>query len=117
MRKLSLLIVAFASLVPPAQAEVLGESGAELAGETGLSHQFDIANGESVALRTLGGRAYARAAKATAAALEARFGTPEVEAWREQRRMYEVMAMGAGSSPDLPFFDRGTWEQAVALGR
>ena len=31
--------------------------------------------------------------------------------------MYEVGAQGAGSSPDLPFFDRGTWEQSVALGR
>ena len=94
-----------------------GEQAAELAGETGLSHQFDITNGESLALRTLGTRAYARAAQATAASLSARFGSPDPSTWREPRRMYEVGAMGAGSSPDLPFFDRGTWEQAVALGR
>ena len=25
-------------------------------------------------------------------------------------------AQGAGSSPDIPFFDRGTWEQATSLG-
>lgn len=34
--------------------------------------------------------------------------------------MYEVMAMGAAQSPDLLFFDRGTWEQSlriVGLGR
>ncbi|MDX6583982.1 MAG: penicillin amidase [Solirubrobacterales bacterium] len=91
-------------------------AAADLAGNTGLSHQFDITNGESLALRTLGPRAYARAANATAAALTTEFGTPDASAWREPRRMYEVSAQGAGASPDLPFFDRGTWNQSVALG-
>ena len=31
--------------------------------------------------------------------------------------MYEVAAQGAAAAPDLPFFDRGTWNQSVALGR
>ena len=93
-----------------------GEGGEQLAGSTGSSHAFDISNGESVALRTLGPRAYVRAARATAAALTARFGSPDPNAWRDPRFMYEVGAQGAGSSPDLPFMDRGTWEQSVALG-
>ena len=94
----------------------LGEAAPSSPARPGLSHQFDISNGESVALRTLGGRAYARAARATARRSQARFGSADPGTWREQRRMYEVGAMGAGSSPDLPFFDRGTWEHAVSLG-
>ena len=31
--------------------------------------------------------------------------------------MYEVTAQGAGASPDLPFFDRGTWNQSIEMGR
>ncbi len=93
------------------------DAAADLGGNTGSSHQFDITNGESLALQAFGARAYARAANATAAALTERFGTPDAAAWREPRRMYEVSAQGAGSAPDLPFFDRGTWNQAVALGR
>jgi len=94
-----------------------GAGGVELAGSTSLSHQFDITNGEAFALRTLKARHYSRAARKTATVLGARFGSADVATWREPRRMYEVMAQGAGSSPDLPFFDRGTWEQSVALGR
>ncbi len=94
-----------------------GEGAATLAGETSLSHQFDITNGESFALRTLRGLAYAKAAHRTAKQLERRFDSPRAADWREPRRMYEVAAMGAASSPDLPFFDRGTWEQSLALGR
>ena len=92
------------------------DAAADLGGNTGSSHQFDITNGESLALRSLGPRAYARAAKAAAAVLTDRFGTSDPAAWREPRRMYEVSAQGAASAPDLPFFDRGTWNQSVALG-
>ncbi len=92
------------------------DAAADLGGSTGLSHQFDITNGESLALRTMGARAYAAAAVATAKALTARFGSADPDAWREPRRMYEVVAQGAASSPDLPFFDRGTWNQSVELG-
>jgi hypothetical protein len=28
-----------------------------------------------------------------------------------------VVAQGAGSSPDIEFFDRGTWNQSIAMGR
>jgi len=94
-----------------------GKAGETLAGETGRSHQFDITNGESLALRSLGARAYARAADATAQKLTARFGDADPGSWREPRRMYEVEAQGAGGVEDLLFFDRGTWEQSVALGR
>ena len=31
--------------------------------------------------------------------------------------MYDVAAQGAASPPDLPFFDRGTWSQSLAMGR
>ena len=94
-----------------------GEAGDVLAGSTGSSHEFDITNGEALALRTLGAGAIRRAAAGTAGALAGRFGSPDPGTWREPRRMYEVTAQGAGSSPDLPFMDRGTWEQSVALGR
>jgi penicillin G amidase len=95
----------------------MGPGAESLAGQTGRSHQFDITNGESVALRTLGARAYARAAEKAAAELTDRFGSADPASWREPRRMYEVTAQGAGSSPDIPFFDRGTWNQSIAVGR
>jgi acyl-homoserine lactone acylase PvdQ len=94
----------------------MGFGGALLAGETSENHQFDITNGESLALRTLDKRGYARAARATASNLAASFDSPDPSAWREPRRMYEVTAQGAAAAPELPFFDRGTWEQSVALG-
>ena len=42
----------------------IGPGAEALAGETGSSHEFDITNGESLALRRLGARAYGRAARA-----------------------------------------------------
>jgi penicillin G amidase len=93
-----------------------GDAARPLAGETGSSHEFDISNGEAIALRTLGPRGYARAAKRTARGLRERFETAKVKDWREPRRLYEVSAQGAGSSPELPFFDRGTWSQSLAMG-
>lgn len=95
----------------------MGAAAADLAGGTGSSHQFDISNGEATALRTLGVRAYARAARRAAPELIARFGSDRPADWREPRRMYEVAAQGAGSSPDIEFFDRGTWNQSIAVGR
>ena len=94
----------------------MGSGARILAGETGSSHQFDITNGEAAALRLLGPRAYGRAADSAAARLADRFGSPDPAAWREPRRTYEVSAQGAGAVDDLPFFDRGTWEQSVLLG-
>jgi hypothetical protein len=80
------------------------------------SHQFDITNGEAYGLRTLPLSGLSKAATRTDAALTKRFGSSNIAAWREPRRMYEISAMGAASPPELPFFDRGTWEQSVAVG-
>ena len=91
-------------------------AAAHLAGKTGKSHEFDITSGEAFGLRMLGPRGWRRAARSTFDQLAARFKTPEPQRWREPRRMYEVTAQGAASAPDLPFFDRGTWEQLVELG-
>jgi acyl-homoserine lactone acylase PvdQ len=81
-----------------------------------LSHQFDIKSGEAYALRTLSLKGLSRAATLTDQVLTKRFGTNIIAAWREPRRQYEIQAQGAASPPDLPFFDRGTWEQSVAVG-
>jgi hypothetical protein len=86
-----------------------------LGGKTGTSHEFDISNGEAFALRTLTPGGYRQAAEATFAAMAKRFGTDDVARWREPRRMYEVTAQGAAKPPEIPFFDRGTWEQLVEL--
>jgi acyl-homoserine lactone acylase PvdQ len=87
-----------------------------LAGQTGSSHQFDITLGESYGLRVLSPRSLARAALHTDQVLTRRFHTSDVSRWREPRRMYDVSAQGAAATPELPFFDRGTWQQSVALG-
>jgi acyl-homoserine lactone acylase PvdQ len=88
----------------------------EVAGTTGTSHEFDITNGEAFALRSLSRSGLRRAAHATFARLERRYSTDEVARWREPRRMYDVEVQGAAAKPDLPFFDRGTYEQLVELG-
>jgi penicillin amidase len=94
----------------------LGAKGIGIAGETSNSHMFDITNGESAALRKLSPRKYAKAASKTHDALAARFGSSDISTWREPRRMYPVGAQGAGAAPDLEFFDRGTWNQSIAMG-
>jgi penicillin amidase len=92
--------------------------GAEiLAGGTGSSHGFDITPGEANALRLLGAGAYATAAERAAKALTERFGSATVSAWRAPRLLYDVSAQGAGGVDYFPFFDRGTWEQSVMVGR
>ena len=45
-----------------------------------------------------------------------RFGSDDVSTWREPRRLYPVGAQGAGATPELEFFDRGTWNQSIAMG-
>jgi len=95
----------------------IGLGGESLLGKPGKSHEFDIANGEAYALRTLNVGRIRVAAARTHNAMAARFRNPNPDTWREPRRMYEVMAQGAASPPELPFFDRGTWEQSVRLGR
>ncbi len=94
----------------------IGPGTRGLASNPGSSHAFDISNGEAYALRTLGRRALRLAAERTHEALAGRFRNPNPDTWREPRRMYDVSAQGAASTPELPFFDRGTWEQSVGLG-
>jgi penicillin amidase len=94
-----------------------GEAARPLAGEPGSSHQFDISNGEAIGLRTVGPRGYAKAAERTAKRLSEEFGTSDPAGWREPRRMYDVAAQGAAATPELPFFDRGTWSQSLAMGQ
>jgi hypothetical protein len=91
------------------------EAAEHLLGKTGLSHEFDITNGEAYALRTLTPDDYKVAAAQTFAEMEKRFGSADVASWREPRRMYKVTAQGAAKPPKLPFFDRGTWEQLVEV--
>jgi penicillin G amidase len=93
-----------------------GRGGRLMSGASGTSHGYDVANGEAFAMRTLTARGLRRAASQADAALTQRFGTADISAWRDPRRMYEVSAMGAAEPPELPFFDRGTWLQSVALG-
>ena len=104
-----------------AEAIALAPLGGKLAtdllsGGTGSSHAFDISNAEAFALRTLPPRDLVRAAEAVAPELTKRFGSASPGSWRDPRRMYDVSAQGAAATPELPFFDRGTWEQSVALG-
>ncbi|HZI90203.1 MAG TPA: penicillin acylase family protein [Thermoleophilaceae bacterium] len=99
------------------KAPLTGTGAESLLGKPGTSHEFDISNGEAYALRTLDIRGVRKAAARTHDAMAARFRNPNPDTWREPRRMYEVAAQGAASAPDLPFFDRGTWEQSIHLGR
>ncbi len=94
-----------------------GPGAKELAGGTSTSHEYDMTPGEATALRGLGRRGYARAAKRTAEALTKRFDSDSPNDWRAPRLMYEVVAQGAGSPPDLPFFDRGTFSESLSMGK
>lgn len=93
-----------------------GEDARPLAGGTGSSHEYDMAPGEALGLNSLGPKQYGKAAKKTAAALADEFGTSRVKSWRAPRLLYDVGAQGAAATPELPFFDRGTWSQSVAMG-
>lgn len=102
------------------EARLLGPMGPAAYGLSiapSQNHQFDTSTGEAAALRLLGPRGYARAAESAADTLRQRFGSADPRDWRLPRPGYEVVVQGAGSAPDLMFFDRGSWEQSVALGR
>ena len=104
-------VVAVERLAGPGAAE----KAKHLLGGTGSSHAFDISNGEAFALRTLDDAGLRAAAETTFAKLAEKFGNEDVAKWRTPRRMYEVSAQGAAAWEDIPFFDRGTWEQVVEL--
>jgi penicillin amidase len=92
--------------------------GAQLLdGGAGGSHRYDIRNAESYALTNLSPKQLASAARRASTHLRRRFGSPDPASWRDRRIMLGLEAMGAGQAPDLPFFDRGTWNQSVELGR
>ncbi|HEX8101346.1 MAG TPA: penicillin acylase family protein [Solirubrobacteraceae bacterium] len=94
----------------------VGPGAKELLGTPGKSHEFDITNGEAYGIMRSSRRGLRAAARATFGVLAERFKTPDVTKWREKRRLYDIAAQGAGSAPELPFFDRGTWEQFVEVG-
>ena len=79
-------------------------------------HVFESTWGEVYALQHLSRRALHAAAASAFAVLRARFGSAKPKAWREPRRLYHPGSQGAASMPDIPFLDRGTFEQAVELG-
>lgn len=95
----------------------LGPGAELLDGGASINHQFDIRNAEAFALRTLSPKRIAVAARRARTGLSERFEDSDPKAWREPRRIYDVAAQGAAQVPTLPFFDRGTWEQSVELGR
>ena len=93
----------------------LGEGASEFSDRPGSSHVFDITDKESYALRTLGRAGLRAVAGDTFAALAKQFNSTDPKTWRTPREMYDVAAQGAGSPPELPFFDRGTYEQIIEL--
>jgi len=94
----------------------LGDGAKRFDGSPSRSHEYDISPGAAYALRSLKTAEYRTAAAAAHAKLAERFGTTDATAWRDPRKMYDVGAQGAASAPELPFFDRGTWEQVVEVG-
>ena len=120
---------AFRAAIGRRAAKRYGKAAAFAAGEDVLTplygayhhgspyHYFDALHLESTGLRTLGRREYRAAANAAFTVLAKRFATADATKWREPRRMYPVGAVGATSPEPLPFFDRGTYEQFIELGR
>jgi penicillin G amidase len=93
--------------------------GAEIIGGGGPNndHVFDVSLGQAYALRTLGPAGWRAAAGAAFRALAGRFKSADPARWRERRALAHQPALGAELPPPMPFFDRGTWEQLVELGR
>jgi hypothetical protein len=92
----------------PATRGLLGTPGDEGFVESTL--------GETYALRTLDADGLRRAAADAAAALSARFGSPDPAAWREPRTMVSPEVQGLALPPPIPLQNRGTFELAVELG-
>ena len=82
----------------------------------GSSHRMELSNVQVYALRTIGEKGWRQAAKLAFGALSAKFGSTDPAKWRDKRLMYSPSAQGAASFEDIPFFDRGTWQQVVELG-
>jgi penicillin amidase len=93
----------------------LGQGADQFSERPGSSHVFDITDKESYALRTLSRAGLRAAAADTFDALAKQFNSQDPKTWRAPRTMYDVSAQGAATPPDLPFFDRGTYEQIIEL--
>jgi penicillin amidase len=85
-------------------------------GQPGRSHAFDFGGADGAAFARLDAAGLRRAAASAAGALSRRFGSADTARWREPRRLYDVEVTGVAPKPALRFYDRGTWQQAVALG-
>ena len=79
-------------------------------------HVFESTWGEVYALQHLPRTALWKAAISAFGTLRTRIGSAKPAAWREPRRMYHPSSQGAASMPDIPFLDRGTYEQVIELG-
>ncbi len=93
--------------------------GAALIGGGGPNseHIFDVSLGQAYALRTLGPAGWRAAAGAAYTALAHQFGSGTPSQWAAPRTLADQSALGAEQPPPMPFFDRGSWEQLVELGR
>jgi penicillin G amidase len=85
-------------------------------GAPGSSHQEDAGGAAGTALLEAGPGDLRAAATTAATALAKRFGNVDPASWRDPRPMYDVSITGIADKPQLKFFDRGTWQQAVELG-
>jgi penicillin G amidase len=85
-------------------------------GEPNDEHLFDVNIGQAYALRTEGPAGWRKAAAATFTELVNTFHSSDPASWRQARTMTPETVLGAEQPPSIPFFDRGTFEQVVALG-
>ena len=94
-----------------------GPAGRRFGTGTSGEHVYDFSNGTAYAFRNASAADLRSAAQAAYDALAARFKTTDPAGWRDKRHMFDTEIQGAGSPPPLPFYDRGTWEQIIELGR
>ena len=85
-------------------------------GQTNSDHIFDVSLGQAYALRTLTPAGWRAAAGAAYGTLVQQFGSGVPARWAAPRTLANQSILGAEQPPDMPFFDRGSWEQLVALG-
>jgi penicillin G amidase len=85
-------------------------------GGTNSEHIFDVSLGQAYALRTLRAAGWRAAAAAAYTALVHQFHSGSPAAWAAPRTYANQSVLGAEKPPPMPFFDRGSWEQVVALG-
>jgi acyl-homoserine lactone acylase PvdQ len=94
----------------------LGAAGRIIGGEMpNHEHIFDVSLGQAYALRRLGPPSIRLAATRVFNQLAAKYHSSSTAKWREPRTMAEWSIQGAESPPDMPFFDRGTFEEVMEL--